>query len=112
MARAVPALILALVLAGCSREIAGGQADGAKVFASACATCHGPTGKPDLGMVTRFGVRDLTAAEFRQRVTVELVAHQVRTGSQNMKMPAFAGVLTEPQIEAVARFVTELPPPR
>jgi mono/diheme cytochrome c family protein len=100
-------LLTLAVLAGCSREIAGGQADGPKIFAESCAACHGATGKPDRGMVVRYNVRDLTAPEFRGRVTVELVASQVRSGSANKIMPAFAGSLTEAQILAVSRFVTD-----
>lgn len=56
-------------------------------------------------MTQRIGVRDLTAAEFRARVTPELVEAQVRTGSKNKLMPAFDGALTADQIKAVAAYV-------
>ena len=97
-----------LVLLGCSacsQDIAGGAADGPKIFAEACATCHGPTGRPPESMVISLGVRDLTAPEFRTRVTRELVEHQVRAGSKNFKMPAFAERLSAAQIRAVAEYV-------
>jgi mono/diheme cytochrome c family protein len=100
-----------VLAAGCSREIAGGRADGPQIFTSACAACHGPIGKPDAGMVARYNVRDLTAPEFRARVTPELVAAQVRSGSKNGLMPPFAGALSEEQIRAVAEYVTALPAP-
>jgi mono/diheme cytochrome c family protein len=98
-----------LIAAGCSRDLAGGSTDGAAVFAAACAACHGATGKPDAAMVARYNVRDLTAPEFRARVTAELVVDQVRAGSKDGRMPPFAGALTEAQIRAVAEYVTVLP---
>ena len=98
-----------LAAAGCSRDLAGGSTDGATVFAAYCAPCHGATGKPDAAMVARYNVRDLTAPEFRARVTVQLVVDQVTNGSRDGRMPAFAGALKEEQIRALAKFVTELP---
>ena len=99
------AIGLALGAAACHREVAGGAADGPAVFAPACAQCHGPFGKPTASMVARLGVRDLTAPEFRARVSAALVEHQVRTGSQNKLMPSFEGAITDEQIRAVAAFV-------
>ena len=75
------------------------------MFESLCATCHGPGGRPPAAMVARLGVRDLTAPEFRARVTPGLVEQQVLTGSKNKLMPAFAGLLDDAQIKAVAAFV-------
>lgn len=96
---------LSLAAAGCNRPVASGSVDGQEVFAAACGTCHGPEGTPPASMVAQLGVRDLRSAEFRGRVTVPLVEHQVRVGSPNKLMPAFAGALTEAQISAVAAFV-------
>ena len=90
--------------AGCSRG-ADGPADGRAVYQSLCATCHGADGRPPASMVAQLGVRDLTASEFRARVTPELVEHQVRTGSKSRLMPAFAGAISDAQIAAVAAFV-------
>jgi mono/diheme cytochrome c family protein len=102
-------LLVALVgFAGCDRTVAGGSTDGATVFAAACASCHGPGGKPPPQMVDQLGVRDLTGAEFKARRTKELVLQQVRRGSSNGRMPAFTGALKEPQIEAVAAYVLTL----
>ena len=98
-------LALATLFIGCHRDVAGGTADGAAVFAGACANCHGETGKPPSSMVAQLGVRDLTAPDFRARVTVALVEHQVHAGSDNKLMPSFAGALSEAQMHAVAEFV-------
>ena len=56
-------------------------------------------------MVAQLGVRDLTASEFRARVTPELVEHQVRTGSKSKLMPAFEGAISDAQIAAVSAYV-------
>jgi mono/diheme cytochrome c family protein len=103
--KAVALSLLAAIAACNSSPVAGGDTDGPKVFASVCSTCHGPTGKPTEAMVQRLSVRDLTAPEFRARVTAALVEAQVRNGSKNKLMPAFAGALSEPQIKSVAAYV-------
>jgi mono/diheme cytochrome c family protein len=101
----VKAVAFVLVAACNSSPVAGGTTDGPKVFSSVCATCHGPTGKPTQAMVARLNVRDLTAADFRARVTPALVDNQVRHGSKNKLMPAFEGALSDDQIKAVAAYV-------
>jgi cytochrome c oxidase cbb3-type subunit 3 len=99
---------IAILLAGCGGggSLAGDTTDGAEVFAQVCAACHGPTGAPNATMVSTLGVRNLTTPEFRARATVELIEHQVRNGSG--KMPPQASRLSDPQIEAVAKYVLTL----
>ena len=101
----VKRVLLAGMLAACHSDPTGGSIDGPTIFATACARCHGPAGKPDAALVQRLNVRDLTSAELRARVTVPLVENQVRVGSPNHLMPAFAGALSEAQIRAVAAYV-------
>jgi mono/diheme cytochrome c family protein len=105
-------LFALIVLGGCSNEVAGGKADGAAVFAEACARCHGSGGKPSESMAAQLGVKDLTSAEFAARASHEMVEHQVRNGSDNKIMPSFAGALSEAQIDAVADYVLTLSKPR
>jgi mono/diheme cytochrome c family protein len=98
---------LGTVLGACSGQPSAAS-DGPAVFQSWCATCHGPDGRPPPAMAVRLGVRDLTAPEFRARVVRSgpgVVEQQVRSGSQNKLMPAFAGALSDAQIRAVAAFV-------
>ncbi|MEZ4368034.1 MAG: c-type cytochrome [Kofleriaceae bacterium] len=106
----VMSVALATAAVGCGGPVAGGSEDGATIFSVACATCHGDAGKPPASMVAQLRVRDLTEPGFRARVTLEGVAQQVRIGSANHLMPAFAGTLTEPQIRAVAAHVLTLAP--
>jgi quinoprotein glucose dehydrogenase len=105
-----PWILLALVACACKREpparTADGTIDGAAVYARMCVTCHGSTGQPPPVMVARLGVRDLTSQELRSRITPGLVETQVREGSQNKLMPAFAGALSAEEIRAVAAYVS------
>lgn len=104
-------IALALVLgalAACDRGSVSGAngTDGAQLYQSMCATCHGPTGKPTEAMVARMNVRDLTSPALRARVTPELVEKQIRTGSPNKLMPSFEGALGDEQIKAIAAYVS------
>lgn len=101
-----PWIVAALVAcAACDKGPTVTSNDGAKVYQSICATCHGPEGVPTATMAARLNVRDLTSAEFRARATPALVELQVRNGSQNKLMPALAGALTDEQIKAVSAYV-------
>lgn len=100
---AVKRWILLALLAACGKSASG--TDGAQLFQSMCATCHGPAGKPSEAMVARLNVRDLTSPELRARITPALVEAQIRKGSQNKLMPSFEGALTDEQIEALAAYV-------
>jgi mono/diheme cytochrome c family protein len=104
------AALCALVGApGCGADkIAGGKADGAEIFAAACAGCHGGSGKPDPGMVARYGVKDLTSAELQKRLADKDIRHQVLNGSKNKKMPSFRGALTDAQLDALVKHVRTL----
>ena len=100
--------VLALAAAACDRQVAGGSTDGAKVFAAACARCHGAAGKPPQQMKDQLGVRDLTATEFIARRDRDLVENQIRRGAASGRMPAFTGALTDAQIVAVTAYVMTL----
>ena len=98
-------VVTCLAFAACDKGPSVKTTDGAQVYQSICATCHGPEGVPSSTMAARLAVRDLTGAEFRARATPALVEQQVRNGSQNKLMPSFAGALTEEQIKAVSAYV-------
>lgn len=106
--RRVRSVALVILVAACSAgEQAGSSTNGAELFGRLCSTCHGPNGKPDATMAARLNVRDLTAPEFRARVSYALVETQIRQGSQNKLMPSFQGALTDEQIQALAKYVSD-----
>ncbi len=89
--------------------------DGPVIFASYCASCHGPDGRPSQANVARLGVKDLTSPAIRKNMTAATVESQVRNGSQNKLMPSFLGVIPDTQMQAVAEWVANpafvTPPP-
>ena len=95
--------LLLVLLVGCSAKTT--STDGAALYQTFCASCHGPRGKPDATMAARLGVRDLTSPELRTRITPKLVEQQIRKGSQNKLMPAFEGALSDAQMQAIADYV-------
>ena len=103
------AIVATATLGGCSGDPSGGAKDGPAVFQSLCAACHGPDGRPPAAMAARLGVRDLTAPEFRARVSsgggAGLIEQQVRSGSKNKLMPAFEGAISDAQIRSVSAYV-------
>ena len=113
MARRLVVLAAALLGAAaagqaCSNEIAGGRADGAAIFAEVCARCHGPVGVPDPASVARLGVKPLDSAHVQQQLTDQDIRHQILSGSRNRQMPAFAGALSEEQVDAIVAHVRTL----
>jgi mono/diheme cytochrome c family protein len=97
---------VAVAVTGCDgSKPAGASVDGAEIYQSMCAACHGATGKPDATMIARLNVRDLTSPELRARVSVTLVEQQIREGSANKLMPSLAGAMSDEQIKAVSAYV-------
>lgn len=99
-------VILALLAAGaCDRKVAGGEVDGAKIFAEVCSRCHGPEGEPDASMVARYGVKNLRSAHVQRELSDADIRRQILEGSKNKQMPSFQGAITEEQIAAVIAHV-------
>ncbi|GAB4512695.1 MAG: hypothetical protein Tsb0020_30790 [Haliangiales bacterium] len=104
-------LLIVAAVSGCRAEVAGGRDDGAAIFREVCARCHGADGAPPESMAKTLGVRDLSAAEFQSGVSDEVLRARIRDGSESRRMPAFEGVLTDSQIDAVAAYVRTLAKP-
>jgi mono/diheme cytochrome c family protein len=104
-----------MALAACKVDASGGSTDGRNLFATQCASCHGADGRPNEMMVTKIGVKDLTAPELRAKLTPEYVEQQLLRGSKNFKMPSFDGQITREQIKVLADYVASSafvsPPP-
>ncbi|MEI9929197.1 MAG: cytochrome c [Rhizomicrobium sp.] len=111
--RTVPAVTsnLPATLAGPAsatyREPAGLDPEGEKLFAGACASCHGWTGKsPIWTQATLTGARavnDPSAINVAQ-IVVEGASHKTPTGT--VFMPAFGASFSDAEVSAVANYVT------
>ncbi|HXH06804.1 MAG TPA: cytochrome c, partial [Vicinamibacterales bacterium] len=80
-------------------------ADGKALYARLCAACHGPSGEgTPMGKPIDAGGPDAAAR----------IAETVRAGVRGTPMPAFAAVLSDAEIDAIARYVVAMrtPPSR
>ena len=95
-------LAAAVLLAGsmCFAE------DGAAIYKSKCAMCHGPAGVPSAGMAKMLGIKPVSDPAMKA-VTEAQVENTVRKGSPNGKMKPIAG-LTDAQVKAVAEYFKTL----
>lgn len=97
-------VVCALLAAGCKRGGSQGeqQPDGAWLYARSCAGCHGGNARggtrPGLGVMAP----DLTVSPLDGETTRRVI----RDGKG--KMPPFAKLLTEPELEAILRHVQAL----
>lgn len=78
--------------------------DGAAIYKSKCAMCHGPTGTPSAGMAKAMGIKPASDPSI-QALTVSQIASAVKNGKG--KMHPVAG-LTDPQVQAVASYFKTL----
>ena len=85
--------------------LADATPDGAAIFKSKCAMCHGADGKGQTPMGKNLKLRDLTSADVQKQSDDELAAI---TGNGKGKMPAFKSKLTEGEIKAVVGAMRDL----
>jgi hypothetical protein len=62
-------------------------------------------------MVAQIGVKDLTSPRVQRSFSDQDLRRQIVEGSENQKMPSFAGALTDDQIRAVIAHVRGLGSP-
>ena len=80
-------------------------ADGAALFKSKCAMCHGPEGNASSGMSKSMGLKPLSSPEVQKMSEADLTA-LVTNGKG--KMPAYKGKLSDEEISAVVSYVKTL----
>jgi high-affinity iron transporter len=94
-----------------STPIAGGPADGAKVYADRCALCHGATGHGDgpasAGLDPK--PRNHTDGAYMNAQSDEALLTVIRNGKG--AMPAWKDVMSEDEIQAVLKHVRSLAQP-
>ena len=98
-----------LAFAGCSDSyVAGGSVDGARIFSSACARCHGADGVPSQAMMARTGAKSLVSSEIQKSWTDDQLRKQILQGSASRSMPAFKGALKDEQLDALIVYIRTL----
>jgi mono/diheme cytochrome c family protein len=86
---------------------ANGAAHGQRVYAGACAGCHGWTGvSPVITDATLTGVRSVNDPTATNVVQVILSGAQRRSSDTEATMPAFGSAYTNEEIAELANFVT------
>jgi cytochrome c6 len=99
-------MLLRIVLFGSSLAIAltqpVGAQDGAAIYKSKCATCHGPNGEGDTPTGRSMKVTSLKAAVVQKKSDTKLI-QIISAGSR--KMPAYGRQLSSADIKAVVTFI-------
>ncbi len=102
-----------LALVGCGDSyVAGGSVDGARIFSSACARCHGADGVPSQAMMARTGAKSLVSPEIQNSWTDDQLRKQILQGSASRSMPAFKGALKDEQVDVLIVYIRALAAPR
>jgi mono/diheme cytochrome c family protein len=73
-------------------------ADGAAIYKSKCATCHGADGKGQTPMGTKMGLRDLGSPDVQKQTDKQLYDW---TAAGKGKMPAYKDKLSDEEIKAL-----------
>ena len=80
-------------------------ADGAAIYKSKCAMCHGADGKAQTSMGKSMKIRDFTSADVQKQSDAELVKI---TSDGKGKMPSYKAKLSAEEIDAVVKFIRTL----
>jgi mono/diheme cytochrome c family protein len=85
----------------------GGNPLGEQIYAEACASCHGWTGKsPISGLATIAGARSVNDPSGLNVAQVILFGGGRKPGEAGMAMPAFGDAYSDAEIAAAANYVT------
>jgi mono/diheme cytochrome c family protein len=85
----------------------GGNPLGEQIYAEACASCHGWTGKsPISGLATIVGARSVNDPSGLNVAQVILFGGGRKPGEAGMAMPAFGDAYSDAEIAAAANYVT------
>ena len=78
--------------------------DGAALYKTKCAACHGPDGKGEVPMGKKLGARDLSSTEVQSQSDGQL--SEILTKGKN-KMPSYDGKLTKEQIGQLVAYIRD-----
>ena len=81
-------------------------ANAGQLYAKQCASCHGKDGRAKTIKGKLKHARNLTDAEWQEKVSDERIFNSITNGKE--KMPAFGKKLSQEQIEALVTYVRAL----
>jgi mono/diheme cytochrome c family protein len=93
------------ILAGSSRATSSPAGDGATVFKSKCAACHGADGSGNTAMGKKLSARDLRSAEVQNQSDAQLTGIIAKGKG---KMPPYEKSLNQQQIQELVAFIRGL----
>jgi len=96
----IGSMVIILILAFSPALLAAD--DGAAVFKSKCAMCHGATGTGDTAMGRKLGLKPLGSPEIQKKTDDQLRTSIIKGKG---RMPAWDGKLTAVQIDLVLEVV-------
>jgi mono/diheme cytochrome c family protein len=82
------------------------NSDASRLYDKKCAECHGKDGRSKSFRGKHSHARDLTDAEWQQRVSDERIYNSISNGKE--KMPAFRKKLSEAEINSLVKYVRDL----
>jgi mono/diheme cytochrome c family protein len=96
------------IVSASGAEISASQANGdvGSLYNKKCAECHGKDGRSKSFKGKFSHARDLTDAEWQQRVSDERIYNSISNGKG--KMPAFGKKLSETEINSLVKYVRDL----
>lgn len=103
--RSLIVVVALCVLVVAPAAIAGGGPDGAAIYKSKCAVCHGADGAGQTPMGKTMKLRDLGSPEVQKQSDQEL-AKWIADGKG--KMPAYKTKLSAADIDALVGFIRSL----
>lgn len=102
VSKSLPLVAVALLLLATPAQ---SQGEGATLFKSKCAACHGPDGKAETTMGKTLKIRDFRSPAVQSQSDAQLT--EIVTKGKN-KMPAFDGKLSKEQITGLVAYIREL----
>ncbi len=98
-------LLVFAILTTALLALPAAASDGAALYKSKCAMCHGPDGSGDTAMGKKMGLRALGGAEVQKQSDADLTA--IVDKGKN-KMPAYNGKLSADDIKALVGYIRTL----
>jgi mono/diheme cytochrome c family protein len=98
-------LTISALIAAPAALAGGGGPDGAAIYKSKCAMCHGPDGAGLTPMGKNMKLRDLRTADVQKRTDTDLAA-VIANGKG--RMPAYKAKMTPADIDALVTFIRSI----